>query len=215
MDFEFETMRTYVPTNMGTMMDAKTGADDDGPSTVYFRYDDVERLLAARAAAEKPTGDLTDEQIERVWIELPLTGAYNMGEARIKFARAIERAAIAARQSQQEPAGHVVDIDRNCNESIISVALEPGTEIYLAPASQEGAHAAREEVRDAVRDAVAGALSGTYYCNRVWSAWSVGTMSEDDFSPADEDDDILDGVVDAVFEALKTPASAERSGDHE
>jgi hypothetical protein len=30
------------------------------------------------------------------------------------------------------PAGHVVDIDRNCNESIINVALEPGTAIYLA-----------------------------------------------------------------------------------
>jgi hypothetical protein len=63
---------------------------------------------------------------------------------------------------------------------------------------------ASDDVRQRVWDAVAGALDGVYYCNRVWSAWSVGTMSEDDFTPAGEDDDILDNVVNAVFEALRT-----------
>jgi hypothetical protein len=40
-----------------------------------------------------------------------------------------------------------------------------------------------EELRQAVIEAVAGALGGCAYdCTRVWSAWSYGTMSQDDFS---------------------------------
>ena len=39
-----------------------------------------------------------------------------------------------------------------------------------------------EELRQAVIEAVAGALGGCAYdCTRVWSAWSYGTMSQDDF----------------------------------
>lgn len=63
-----------------------------------------------------------------------------------------------------------------------------------------------EETRTAVRDAVAQALAGTYYCDRVWSAWQCGTMSQDDFSPADENDDILNGIVDAVLQQLAPAA---------
>jgi hypothetical protein len=50
--------------------------------------------------------------------------------------------------------------------------------------------------------AVADALAGLYYCGRVWSAWGVGTMSEDDFSPADEDNDIIENVADAALNAM-------------
>lgn len=47
---------------------------------------------------------------------------------------------------QVAPVGHVVDIDRNCNESIINVALEPGTAIYLAaPSSLPMAADARDQ----------------------------------------------------------------------
>lgn len=62
--------------------------------------------------------------------------------------------------------------------------------------------AATDDTRQIARDAVAGALTGLYYCRRVWSAWSVGTMSEDDFSPADEDDDIIENVTDAAINAM-------------
>jgi len=93
-------------------------------------------------------------------------------------------------------------------------------EIYRAmlaatpAASTTGAAQTAEQVRDQVRDAVAEALSGTYYCNRVWSAWGVGTMSEDDFAPANEDDNILDNVVDSVLKVLRpTPTHSSEAGD--
>lgn len=41
---------------------------------------------------------------------------------------------------------------------------------------------------EALEDAIRSGLSCTYHCLRVWSAWSVGTMSEDDFEPVDESD---------------------------
>lgn len=44
--------------------------------------------IAAPAPQQAP---LTDARIEQIWDEVPLTGAYTMAEARIKFARAIER----------------------------------------------------------------------------------------------------------------------------
>jgi hypothetical protein len=57
--------------------------------------------------------------------------------------------------------------------------------------------------RDALRDAIADALgSSAYDCARVWSAWSYGTMSQDDFSRVVDDEDRLMEIVDAVVDAL-------------
>jgi hypothetical protein len=107
--------------------DDQSGACLRDPEGEYVKFADVERLLAAPAAVSQPIGDLTDEQIERVWIELPLTGAYNMAEARIKFARAIERAAIAAYLARQPKAEHPVAVERLDNEDIdIIWASMPG-----------------------------------------------------------------------------------------
>lgn len=39
---------------------------------------------------------------------------------------------------------------------------------------------------DVVTDTLISELGDTYDCGRVWSAWSVGTMGEDDFEPASE-----------------------------
>lgn len=61
-----------------------------------------------------------------------------------------------------------------------------------------------DEQRERVADAVAEALADVYACGRVWEAWSYGTMSEDDFSPAGEDPDILDNVIDAVYPVIAT-----------
>lgn len=49
-----------------------------------------------------------------------------------------------------------------------------------------------------LREAFAQSLTSTYVCGRVWSAWGYGTMSEDDFSPASECDELLDSLVQAV-----------------
>lgn len=55
--------------------------------------------------------------------------------------------------------------------------------------------------REAIRDAVAQALGDTYDCTRVWSAWGVGTMSEDDFYPVAESEERLYEIVDAALMA--------------
>lgn len=44
-----------------------------------------------------------------------------------------------------------------------------------------------------------------YTCGRVWEAWNVGTMSEDDFAPAWEDDELINDIA---TEALKAADNA-------
>lgn len=56
-----------------------------------------------------------------------------------------------------------------------------------------------------MRDAFAHALTDVYVCTRVWSAWSYGTMTEDDFSPASECDEVLDSLVQAAHGIGGTP----------
>jgi hypothetical protein len=53
----------------------------------------------------------------------------------------------------------------------------------------------REQLRDAFSEAL---TDSAYVCTRVWSAWGYGTMSEDDFTPANECEELLDSLIDAV-----------------
>ncbi|MBN3848666.1 hypothetical protein G3N58_17815 [Paraburkholderia sp. Ac-20342] len=53
----------------------------------------------------------------------------------------------------------------------------------------------------AVRNALAETLGNAYDCTRVWSAWGVGTMSQDDFVPVAEDDDRLHELTIAALDA--------------
>lgn len=65
--------------------------------------------------------------------------------------------------------------------------------------------------REALVDLIAEGLRGTYHCGRVWEAWSVGTMSEGDFSPVDESDtpgEIADAVLALLAAALAADAVA-------
>lgn len=55
--------------------------------------------------------------------------------------------------------------------------------------------------RDTLRDLIAQAIGGdTYDCTRVWSAWSVGTMSSDDFVPVVDQEARLYEITDACLE---------------
>lgn len=38
----------------------------------------------------------------------------------------------------------------------------------------------------------------TYNCTRVWGAWQYGTMGQDDFVPADEDEEFLTSLKAAI-----------------
>ena len=56
-----------------------------------------------------------------------------------------------------------------------------------------------------LRTALAEALGDVYVCGRTWSAWGVGTMTQDDFYPAAESDEVLDSLVQAVATATPPP----------
>jgi hypothetical protein len=77
-----------------TCFESKTGH--------WVKFSDVESLLAAPAAAEQPTGDLTDEQIGE--ISRAHRNANGLLLKDISFARDIERAAIVAHLARQAQA---------------------------------------------------------------------------------------------------------------
>ena len=62
--------------------------------------------------------------------------------------------------------------------------------------------------RDALIDAIAQGLHGTWHCTRVWEAWHVGTMSQDDFEPADETETPTE-IADAVLALLAASLASE------
>ena len=66
-----------------------------------------------------------------------------------------------------------------------------------------------DEHRKAVCTAIAEALGGAYDCQRVWSAWSYGTMGSDDFTLTSEDDDRVAEIADAAIEAIGNFAISE------
>ena len=65
--------------------------------------------------------------------------------------------------------------------------------------------------RDALIDAIAQGLHGTWHCTRVWEAWHVGTMSQDDFEPVDESETPTE-IADAVLALLAAPPTAQAQG---
>lgn len=57
--------------------------------------------------------------------------------------------------------------------------------------------------RDSLRDVIAQAIGGDAYdCVRVWSAWGVGTMSEDNFVPVVDQEARLYEIADACLDEL-------------
>lgn len=81
-----------------------------------------------------------------------------------------------------------------------------------APVAQQPAepHQPVPELRQVLRESLASGLTQTYGCSRTWSAWGVGTMSENDFYPADECDEILDELCDLAIAVLGTPQPAQQ-----
>lgn len=79
-------------------------------------------------------------------------------------------------------------------------------EIERHPAPVPVAAKITEKQREAVREAVAEAIgSDAYDCTRVWEAWNVGTMGQDDFVPIVEDDLRIAEIADAAIDELLSP----------
>jgi hypothetical protein len=61
-----------------------------------------------------------------------------------------------------------------------------------------------DDMKDQIREAIASNLTSIFLCGRAWSAWSCGTMREDDFIPAVDSETFLDDMADAVFSTVIT-----------
>ena len=95
-------------------------------------------------------------------------------------------------------------------ESIIRAAIIKGIDALIAdaatpaaahqPAIPEGKFT--DDQQEKVRDALSARLGDAMDCTRVWSAWGVGTMSEDDFQLLADNDERLDELVAAVEKAV-------------
>jgi hypothetical protein len=75
----------------------------------------------------------------------------------------------------------------------------------IAPQATEQpqtAQALSEELREEVCTAVETVLGDAYDCTRVWSAWGVGTMSQDDFSLVSSDAARVAEIADAAMTAM-------------
>ena len=85
--------------------------------------------------------------------------------------------------------------------------FESSTLVYTHPDSRqalEGEPVTAERIADTVRDY----LGDIFACTRVWEAWQVGTMTQNDFTPADETE-LADEIATAVAEIYTHPASTE------
>ena len=67
-----------------------------------------------------------------------------------------------------------------------------------SPADAAPSVAPEPPTREALAEIVRSHLTSTYHCTRVWEAWHVGTMTEDDFEPASESD-MAEDIADAIL----------------
>lgn len=78
-----------------------------------------------------------------------------------------------------------------------------GTKFYTSPPPQR--KPLTDEQREHLRDAFAQSLTSVYVCGRVWEAWQYGTMSEGDFQPAGECEEVLDALIEAAHGITAQP----------
>ena len=106
---------------------------------------------------------------------------------------------------------------RSCVVDLTLMLFKP--EALRAPRGQVPAPAAvAGPDRQALIDVIAQGLSGTWHCLRVWEAWNVGTMSQDDFEPVYESDtpaELADAVMALLAAAPTTQAAPVAQGDAE
>lgn len=137
----------------------------------------------------------------------------------IQLAEEIERAVEAAAQPGRSNLARLVEEkDRELVSLRAELAIQRSlTETARRRASELGSApkgsfdpGLRERLIDVLADVIGG---DAYDCIREWSAWSVRTMGEDDFLSIAQDHDRLNGILDAVLEALPAGAVPEASGD--
>lgn len=63
-----------------------------------------------------------------------------------------------------------------------------------------------QKLRNAIQEALVDTLGRVYDCTRVWEAWSVGTMTRDDFIAVTDQDERVYEITEAIVEAVSAVA---------
>lgn len=135
--------------------------------------------------------------------------AYKTAESQMNRALEAERA-LVAHPPHPAPVDPVETLAQRQAREVMrpqsgsALAQPPFGQVYGMATKPVDPVAGGEALREVVRDALASELGDTYDCGRVWEAWSVGTMGEDDFTPVN---DRVDEIADAILAALKGPAA--------
>ena len=106
----------------------------------------------------------------------------------------------------EDPEGYLEGDDdwSSNNPGAVTWLADNHTAIRLALYTSPPAPVSVLPSRDAMRDLIAETIGGdTYDCTRVWSAWGVGTMSEDDFVSFVDQDERLYELADAFLDKAK------------
>lgn len=168
----------------------------------------------ARSKTTARTIELSLGQVERAYDTAMVSGNRDLadelrGLLKAESAHCAESQVEPSAQPQGEPVAwqrkskneeerwfHLPDSD-------VEEAIRLGYEVRKLYAEQPAPVAVVPD-RDSLRDIIAQAIGGdTYDCVRVWSSWSFGTMSEDDFVPVVEQEARLYEIADACLGELK------------
>lgn len=92
------------------------------------------------------------------------------------------------------------------------ILIVPIGHVEMLAAAPKQAQEPVAELTEQIADIISSNMYGVYHCTRVWEAWSVGTMGEDDFESYAESDSPLE-LAELIVAALKpAPKQAEPEG---
>ena len=96
-----------------------------------------------------------------------------------------------------------------CGRSFMGEPVISAAPTEAKPAQQDAVDASIPLDKEELAQLIAEHLGGTYHCNRVWEAWNVGTMSQDDFEPVDESETPTK-IAEAIIDAIRAAISAKK-----
>ena len=78
----------------------------------------------------------------------------------------------------------------------MTTQIPPVVSTRIAISDRPISRTARDEIQALVSESL---RDVAYTCGRAWEAWQYGTMTQDDFSPAWEDDELVGSMADALI----------------
>lgn len=194
---------------------------DAAPTTV-LKDDEIEAAQAAQSEPVKPL--FASKVASRKWSELQEAGArmqsiafdgHKSGQPGtidpwgvVRWGQAAQGAGEVVYQIKGESfcCSHAW---RDATEEAFNVTPEQDRRVLYTHPTAQPAPVVPEV--DALTDKIASMLHGAYHCLRVWEAWRIGTMSEDDFESVGESDsprEIAEAILEMLAATPTPPAQA-------